>query len=108
MVTGAGQRVHEMGTWMAPIMFSVAMQTWKSMNSSLLRLDQQVQRGQERIVNRSRTRQQSLLPNVKSLQPTTGDIDTFNNRSQLKVTTSPNAHEVSHQDAGHDDFIEGK
>lgn len=108
VVTGAGQRVHEMGTWMAPIMFSLAMQTWKSMNTSLLQLDQQLQRGWERIVNRSFTRQQSTLPNVKSLQPTTGGIDTFNNRSQLKVTTSQNAHQVSHQDAGHDDFIEGK
>jgi len=108
VVTGAGQRVHEMGTWMAPIVFSLAMQTWKSMNTSLLRLDQQLQRGREKIVHRSRPRQQSTLSNVQSLQPTTGDIDTFNNRTQLKVTTSQNAHQVSHQDAGHNDFIEGK
>ena len=108
VVTGAGQRVHEMGTWMAPIVFSLAMQTWKSMNTSLLRLDQQMQRGREKIVNRSRPRRPSTLSNVQSLQPTTGDIDTFNNRTQLKVTTSQNAHQVSHQDAGHNDFVEGK
>lgn len=98
-----------MGVWMAPIMFSLAMHTWKSVNTSLLRLDQELQRGQEKIVNRSHTRLQSTLPNVESLQPTTtGDVDTFNNRSQLKVATSHNANWVSHQDAGHDDFIEGK